>query len=76
MMNIKKAPKNLARHFRNVVAHNHLTILPKDYSGDGIIIGVEFSDDNSWGDSFTLELNIDEIRTLLLALCDLILSFA
>lgn len=66
-------PKNLARHFRNAVAHNHLTILPKDYTGDGIITGVEFSD-NVRGESFSLELSIDEIRTLLLALCELILS--
>ncbi len=35
-------PKNLARHFRNAVAHNHLTILPKEYIGEGIITGVEF----------------------------------
>lgn len=69
-------PKNLARHFRNAVAHNHLSILPKDYTGDGIITGVEFSDNNSRGEDFTLELNIDEIRTLLLALCELILSYA
>lgn len=69
-------PKNLARHFRNAVAHNRLTILPKDARGDGIITGVEFLDESRHGESFRLELNLNEIRTLLIALCNTILNAA
>lgn len=69
-------PKNLSRHFRNAIAHNNLEILPQDYTGEGKVTGFVFKDSNNYGEEFRLELTIDEIRILLEAECDLILSLA
>lgn len=66
--------KTLARHFRNAVAHNHLSILPKSLNNDSIITGVEFSDNDDNGYEFWLSLDVNEIKILLVALCELILS--
>lgn len=68
------SPKTLARHFRNAVAHNHLSILPKSLNKDSVISGVEFSDNDDNGSTFWLSLDVKEIRILLVALCELILS--
>lgn len=68
-------PKTLSRHFRNAVAHNNLEILPQDFTGEGKVTGFVFKDDY-YGERFRLELNLDEIRILLEAICELILSVA
>ncbi len=67
-------PKNLARHFRNAVAHDNLTIIPQDLGQGGSITGIVFKDRNNSGEEFSLELTVDEIRVLLSALCELILT--
>ena len=69
-------PKTLSRHFRNAIAHNNLEILPKDYASEGKVTGFVFKDSNNYGEEFRLELTIDQIRLLLEAECELILSFA
>lgn len=69
-------PKNLSRHFRNAIAHNNLEILPKDYNGEGKVTGFVFKDSNDYGEEFRLELTIEQIRILLEAECELILSLA
>ncbi len=69
-------PKSLSRHFRNAIAHNNLEILPQDYTGEGKVTGFVFKDHNDYGEEFRLELTIDEIRILLEAECELILSLA
>ena len=69
-------PQTMSRHLRNAIAHNNLEILPKDYSKGGKVEGFVFKDNNTRGETFRLELTIDEIRTLLLAECELILSLA
>lgn len=69
-------PKTLSRHFRNAIAHNNLEILPRNYTNEGKVEGFIFRDNNDYGERFKLELTIDEIRILLEAECELILSFA
>lgn len=66
--------KSLSRHFRNAVAHDHLTILPKDFSGNGSISGIVFEDTSSQDEYFRLELTIPEVRILLIALCNLMIG--
>lgn len=66
--------KSLARHFRNAVAHDRLTILPKDFNGNGSISGIVFEDTSSQGEYFRLELTIPEVRILLIALCNLLIG--
>jgi hypothetical protein len=68
-------PKNLSRHFRNAIAHNNLEILPQDFTGEGKVTGVVFKD-NYYDERFRLELDLKEIRILLEAVCELILSVA
>lgn len=68
-------PKNLSRHFRNAIAHNNLEILPQDFTGEGKVTGVIFKD-NYYDEKFRLELDLKEIRILLEAVCELILSVA
>ncbi len=68
-------PKTLSRHFRNAIAHNNLEILPRDFTGEGKITGVIFRDKN-YDETFRLKLDLREIRLLLEATCELIISFA
>lgn len=76
IFNERLSPKTLSRHFRNAIAHNNLEILPVDYTSEGKVTGFVFKDKNNYGETFRLELSVDEIRILLEAECELILSFA
>lgn len=64
--------KNFSRHFRNAVAHNHLKILSDDNAS---IAGIEFFDiDKHMREVFRVKLSLEEIRILLIALCEAILE--
>lgn len=71
-VNEKLTPKRLAKHLRNAIAHNRLRIL---FDDNASITGTEFFDvDNDTGETFQIELNLEEIKILLIALCEAILE--
>ena len=70
--NEKLPPKRLAKHLRNAIAHNRLRIL---FDDNASITGARFFDvDNDSGETFQIELKLEEIKILLIALCEAILE--
>lgn len=72
-------PKILALRLRNALSHDHLIIQPKSPGKNGVITGIEFSDNPTRAtetnrEYFRLLLTIEETEILVKALSELLLS--